>query len=97
MQAADYRLVRSHVTAGIMMGIKQSVLTKTVDDYFSPWLYGQRKSTEQIPVHLSRSIPCFVCSQETSKQSDVSLLTVDLHLFLQCLPLFNNPQNQVNV
>jgi hypothetical protein len=35
MQAADYRLVRSHVNAGIMMNIKQSVLPKTVDQYFS--------------------------------------------------------------
>jgi hypothetical protein len=92
MQAADYRLVRSCLNAGIMLGIKQSVLPKIVDDYFSSWLYGQRKSIEQIPVYLSRSIPCLVCSQQIPKQSDVSLLTVDLHLFLQCLPLFNNEQ-----
>jgi hypothetical protein len=92
MQAADYRLVRSCLNAGIMLGIKQSVLPKIVDDYFSSWLYGQRKSIKQIPVYLSRSIPCLVCSQQISKQSDVSLLTVDLHLFLQCLPLFNNEQ-----
>jgi len=92
MQAADYRLVRSHITAGIMIGNKQSVLSKTVDDYFSLWLYGQRKSTKQISVYLSRSIPCLICSEETPKQSDVSLLTVDFHLFLQCLPLFNNEQ-----
>ena len=92
MQAADYRLVRSHLTVGMMIGIKQSVLPKTVDEYFSSWLYGQRKSTEYIPIHLSRSTPCLVCSQEKCKQSDVSLLMVDFHLFLQCLPLFNSEQ-----
>lgn len=92
MQPADYRLVRSRINVGIMLGIKQSVLPKTIDNYFSSWLYGQRKSIEQIPVDLPGSVPCLVCSEETPKQSDVSLLTVDLHLFLQCLPLFNNEQ-----
>ncbi len=83
MQAADYPLVRSHITAGIMMRIKQSVLTKTVDDYFSPWLHGQRKSTEQILVYLPQSIsPSLVCSQENPEHHDRSLLSVDLHLFL---------------
>jgi hypothetical protein len=90
MQAADYRLVRSHITVGIMMGIKQSVLPKTVDYYFSYWLYGQRKSTEQILVNLPRSMPCLVCSQENSKYDDVSLLNVDFNSFLQCLPFFHN-------
>jgi hypothetical protein len=92
MHTADYRLVRSHITTGIMMGIKQSVLPKTVDYYFSYWLYGQRKSTEQIFVNLSRSMPCLVCSQENPKHHDGSLLTVDFNSFLQCLPLFDNEQ-----
>jgi hypothetical protein len=90
METADYRLVRSHINAGIMMGIKQSVLPKTVDQYFSYWLYGQRKSTEQIPVRLCRSMPCLVCSEENSKDDDVSLLNLDLNSFVPCLPLFNN-------
>jgi hypothetical protein len=92
MQTADYRLVRSHINAGIMMGIKQSVLPKTVDHYFSSWLYGQQKSTEQIPVGLYRSMPCLVCSEENPKYDDVSLLNVDLNSFIPCLPLFNNEQ-----
>jgi hypothetical protein len=92
MQAADYRLVRSHITAGIMMGIKQSVLPKTVDYYFSYWLYGERKSTKQILVNLPRSMPCLVCSQENFNHCDISLLNVDFNSFIQCLPLFNNEQ-----
>lgn len=92
MQAADYRLVRSHITAGIMMSIKHSILPKTVDHYFSCWLYGQRKSLEQFSVNLPRSMPCLVCSQENAEHDDVSLLNVDLNSFIQCLPLFNNEQ-----
>ncbi|CAF1091263.1 unnamed protein product [Rotaria sp. Silwood1] len=92
MQAADYRLVRSHITTGIMMGIKQSVVPKTIDHYFSYWLYGERKSTKQILVNIPRSIPCLVCSQENCQYDDISLLNVDLNSFLQCLPLFNNEQ-----
>ncbi|CAF2441908.1 unnamed protein product [Rotaria sp. Silwood2] len=90
MQAADYRLVRSHINAGIMIGIKQSVIPKTIDYYFSYWLYGQRKSTKQILVNIPRSIPCLICSQENSQHDDVSLLNVNLDSFIQCLPLFNN-------
>ncbi|CAF3061167.1 unnamed protein product [Rotaria socialis] len=92
MQAADYRLVRSHITAGIMMGIKQSVFPKTVDDYFSYWLYGQRKSTKQILINVPGSIPCLVCSKENSQYQDICLLTIDLNSFLQYLPLFNSEQ-----
>jgi hypothetical protein len=92
MQPTDYRLVRSHITTGIMLGIKQSVLPKTVDHYFSYWLYGQRKSTEQISVSLPRLMPCLVCSQENSQHDDVSLLNVDFNSFVQCLPLFDNEQ-----
>ncbi|CAF2867777.1 unnamed protein product [Rotaria sp. Silwood2] len=90
MQAADYRLVRSHINAGIMIGIKQSVVPKTIDYYFSYWLYGQRKSTKKILVNIPRSIPCLICSQENSQHDDVSLLNVNLDSFIQCLPLFNN-------
>ncbi|CAF1121426.1 unnamed protein product [Adineta steineri] len=89
MQAADYRLVRSQITTGIMRGIKQSVRPQVVDIYFSYWLYGERKSIEQIPVNLSQSISCHICSQENN---DFSLLNIDLNLFLRCLPLFNNEQ-----
>ncbi|CAF3826863.1 unnamed protein product [Adineta steineri] len=89
MQAADYRLVRSQITTGIMRGIKQSVRPQVVDIYFSYWLYGERKSIEQIPVNLSQSISCHICSQEND---DFSLLNIDLNLFLRCLPLFNNEQ-----
>ncbi|CAF1460245.1 unnamed protein product [Rotaria magnacalcarata] len=92
MQAADYRLVRSHITAGIMIGIKQSVFPKTVDDYFSHWLYGQRKSTKQILINVPGSIPCLVCSKENSQCQDICLLTIDFNSFLQYLPLFNNEQ-----
>ncbi|CAF3411860.1 unnamed protein product [Rotaria sp. Silwood2] len=92
MQPADYRLVLSHITAGIMMGIKQSVVPKTIDYYFSYWLYGQRKTTKQILVHIPRSIPCLVCSQENRQHDDVSLLNVDLNSFIQCLSLFNNKE-----
>jgi hypothetical protein len=92
MQAADYRLVRSHITSGIMIGIKQSVVPKTIDEYFSYWLYGQRKSIEEIPVSLPRLMPCLVCSHENTKYDDVSLLNVKFHLFVQCLPLFDNEQ-----
>lgn len=92
MQAADYRLVRSHITAGIMMGIKHSVLPKTVDHYFSYWLYGKRRSTKQILVNLPRPMPCLVCSKEYIQHEDISLLTVDFYLFIQCLPLFNSEQ-----
>jgi len=90
MQPADYRLVRSHINVGIMMGIKQSVLPKTVDYYFSYWLYGQRKSTKQILVNLPQSMPCLVCSPENPKQYDFSLLILDLNSFLKCLPVFPN-------
>jgi hypothetical protein len=62
------------------------------DGYFSSWLYGQQKSTEQIPVGLYRSMPCLVCSEENPKYDDVSLLNVDLNSFIPCLPLFNNEQ-----
>ncbi|CAF3704693.1 unnamed protein product [Rotaria sordida] len=92
MQAADYRLVRSYITAGIMMGIKQSVVPKTINNYFSYWLYGQRKSTKQILVNLSRSLPCLVCSQENHQHNYVSLLSVDLNAFIQRLSLFDNEQ-----
>ncbi|CAF1100467.1 unnamed protein product [Rotaria sordida] len=92
MQPADYRLVRSHIEAGIMMAIKRHVFPKTLDDYFSYWLYGQRKSTEQIPVNLSRSIPCLVCSNNNANCEDFSLLTVDMNSFLQCLPLLNTEE-----
>ncbi|CAF1268132.1 unnamed protein product [Rotaria sp. Silwood1] len=92
MQPADYRLVRSHIKAGIMMAIKRQVFPKTLDYYFSYWLYGQRKSTEQIPVNLSRSGPCLVCSNNNVKCENFSLLTVDINSFLRCLPLLDNEQ-----
>jgi hypothetical protein len=92
MQPADYRLVRSHIKTGIMIPIKRDVFPKTIDHYFSYWLYGQRKSTEQISVNLPRSMPCLVCSDEIIKSEDFSLLTVDINLFLRCLPLLNHQQ-----
>jgi len=93
MQPADYRLVRSHVKPGIMMAIKRHVFPKTIDHYFSYWLYGQRKSIEQISVNLPRSISCLVCSDDDYiKSHHFSLLTVDMNLFLRCLPLLNNEQ-----
>ena len=92
MQRADYRLVRSRLTVGVMMGMKQSVFPKTIDHLFSSWLYGQRKSIEQIPVDLSRSAPCLVCSNNDPQQSDLSLINVDFNLFIQSLPLFNREQ-----
>ncbi|CAF3307451.1 unnamed protein product [Rotaria socialis] len=90
MQPADYRLVRSHVDAGIMMPIKRHVLPNTIDFYFSSWLYGQRKSIEQIPVNLCRSGPCLICANDNLKCEEFSLLTVDLNSFLQYLPVLNN-------
>jgi hypothetical protein len=92
MQPADYRLVRSHIKEGIMMAIKRNVFPKTIDHYFSYWLYGQRKSTEQISVQLPRSMPCLVCSDDQVKSEDFSLLTVDINLFLRCLPLLDHQQ-----
>ena len=92
MQPADYRLVRSHIQAGIMMAIKRDVYPKTVDCHFSSWLYGQKKSTEQIPVNLSRSMPCLICSNDYFKHEDFSLLNVDMNSFLRCLPLLNHQQ-----
>jgi hypothetical protein len=92
MQPADYRLVRSHIKEGIMMAIKRNVFPKTIDHYFSYWLYGQRKSTEQISVQLPRSMPCLVCSDDQVKLEDFSLLTVDINLFLRCLPLLDHQQ-----
>ncbi len=92
MQPADYRLVRSHIKTGIMMSIKRNVFPKTMDNYFSYWLYGQRKSTEQISVNLPRSMPCLVCSDDRIKSDDFSLLNVDMNLFLRCLPLLDNQQ-----
>ena len=89
MQRADYRLVRSKLSNGIMMAIKQSVFPNKVEELFSSWLYGQEKSIEQIPVQLSRSIPCLICSNE---QSDLSLINVETNLFNQSLILFNNEQ-----
>jgi hypothetical protein len=75
-----------------MMNIKQSVIPKTVDQYFSFWFYEQRKSIEQFSITLPRSMPCLVCSQENSQYDNVSLLNVDLKSFLQCLPLFDKEQ-----
>jgi hypothetical protein len=92
MQAADYRLVRSHLTVQIMMGIELSLLPKTVDSYLSYWLYGQRKSTDYIPVPLSRLIHCLVFSQENPEHHDGFLLIVDFNSFVQCLSLFDNEQ-----
>ena len=83
MQPADYRLVRSQITAGTMMPIKRSVVPRTIDQYFSSWLYGERKSTVEIPVHLSR---------QDRPDEDFSLLTVDVRLFGQCLPTFSEEQ-----
>lgn len=92
MQPADYRLVRSRIDLGIMRPIKRNVFPKTIDHYFSYWLYGQNKSTEEISVNLSRSTPCLVCSNENIKSEEFSLLNIDLDLFLRCLPLLNNQQ-----
>jgi hypothetical protein len=92
MQPADYRLVRSHIKPGIMMAIKRNVFPKTIDHYFSYWLYGQRKSIEQIPFNLPGSSSCLVCSDDNITSEDFSLLTVDMNLFLRCLPLLNNEQ-----
>jgi hypothetical protein len=92
MQPADYRLVRSHIKTGIMMSIKRNVFPKTMDNYFSYWLYGQRKSTEQISVDLPRSMPCLVCSYDNINCQEFSLLTIDMNLFLRFLPLLNNQQ-----
>ncbi|CAF3406120.1 unnamed protein product [Rotaria socialis] len=92
MQPADYRLVRSRIEAGIMMPIKRHAFPNTIDVYFSSWLYGQRKSTEQIPVNLCRFGPCLICSNGNLKCEEFSLLTVDLNSFLQCLPCLNNDE-----
>jgi hypothetical protein len=92
MQPADYRLVRSHIKPGIMMAIKRNIFSKTIDHYFSYWLYGQRKSIEQIPFNLPGSSSCLVCSDDNITSEDFSLLTVDMNLFLRCLPLLNNEQ-----
>jgi hypothetical protein len=92
MQPADYRLVRTHIKDGIMMSIKRNIFPKTIDHYFSYWLYRQRQSTEQISVNKPRSMPCLVCSDENIKSEDFSLLTVDINLFLRCLPLLDNQQ-----
>lgn len=92
MQPADYRLVRSHIKAGIMMATKRNVFPKVIDHYFSYWLYGQRKSIEQIPVDIPGSMSCLVCSNDKIKSEDFSLLTVDINVFLRCLPLLNNEQ-----
>lgn len=93
MQATDYRLVRTQITPGIMFGIKHSVLPKSVDHYFSYWLYGQRKSTKQFLVDLPRATPCLACSEESSQREvDISLLNVDFNSFFHCLPLFNQEQ-----
>ncbi|CAF1159276.1 unnamed protein product [Adineta steineri] len=93
MQPADYRLVRSQIQAGVMIPIKRTIYPKTIDHFFSYWLYGQKKSIEQIPVNLPRSMPCLVCSDNNNtKYEDFSLLTVDINLFLRCLPLLNNEQ-----
>ena len=82
MQPADYRLVRSHIQAGIMMAIKQNVYPKIVDGHFSSWLYGQKKSSEQIPVNLSRSMLCLICSNDDYfKHEDFSLLNVIFTMF----------------
>jgi hypothetical protein len=95
MQPADYRLVRSHIKAGIMMANKRNVFPKTIDHYFSYWLYGKRKSIEQISVNLPRSMPCLVCSDENIKSEDFSLLTVDINEFLRCLSSLNDQQLSV--
>ena len=92
MQPADYRLVRSQIKVGTMMAIRRSVFPKIIDHFFSYWLYGQRKSIEQIPVHFPGSMSCLVCSDESIKFQDFSLLTVDMNLFLRCLLLLNNEQ-----
>ena len=93
MQAADYRVVRTRLNFGIMMGIKRSVLHQAVDGYFSSWLYGQQKSTRVIPVDLARCEPCLVCSSdEIHEKHDGCLLNVDLNSFQQCLPLFDRKQ-----
>jgi hypothetical protein len=35
-------------------------------------------------------MPCLICSlQENSQDHDVSLLNIDFHSFVQCLPLFD--------
>lgn len=92
MQRADYRLVRSGISGGIMMAMKQSVCPNKVKHLFSSWLYGQEKSIEQIPVQIVRSTPCLVCANEYSKQSDLSLINVDINLFNQSLMVFNHEQ-----
>jgi hypothetical protein len=92
MQSADYRLVRSHITTGIMISVKRNVFPKSIDHYFSYWLYGQGKLTEQIPANLPLNQSCLVCSHENKKCEDFSLITVDINLFLRCLPLLNNEQ-----
>jgi hypothetical protein len=84
MQPADYRLVRSQINNGIMIAIKRNVFPKTIDHYFSYWLYGQRKS-----IQLPRSISY---SDDQIKSEDFSLLTVDINLFLRCLPLLDKQQ-----
>ncbi|UJR24784.1 hypothetical protein I4U23_006159 [Adineta vaga] len=92
MKAADYRLVRSHIQYGIMMAIKRTVFPRTIEHYFSSWLYGEKKSIEQISIDLPRSIPCLVCSHENISNEEFSLLTVDMNLFLRCLSMLNNEQ-----
>lgn len=91
MEPADYRLVRSQITAGIMIPIKRQVFPQQIDHSFSYWLYGERKSIEKIPVNLFRSNSCEIC-QKDSYREDFSLLNVDFHLFQHSLPLFNLDQ-----
>lgn len=91
MQPADYRLVRSNITAGIMIPIKREVFPREMDHSFSFWLYGEKKSMQHISVPLLRSNPCEICDENHHQQSHAhfSLLNVDLHLFQRSLPLFN--------
>ena len=92
MQAADYRLVRSQITGGIMIPTKRDVFPGVIDKYFSSWLYGEQKTSEQIAVSLPRSDPCFICDDHQRQKNQFSLLTVDLRLFQRSLPLFNTEQ-----
>ena len=88
MEAADYRLVRSEISAGIMLPIKRHVVPSRPDHSFSYWLYGERKSIDALPANLMRSNPCHICQRDFPPE-DFSLLNVDLRLVERSLPLFD--------
>lgn len=92
MEPADYRLVRSQITTGIMIAIKRPVLQPSPDHRFSYWLYGERKFEQTIPVEIPRPTPCLVCSYKNEKTVDFSLLTVDESVFQHCLTMLTDEE-----